>query len=60
MADHDQQKLIEVDANLPAKAVFKVSGTHTTTAHISSHILLASLQLITNMYLNFTGSYEQT
>ena len=25
MTDHDQQKLIEVDANLPAKAVFKVS-----------------------------------
>ena len=24
MADHDQQKLIEIDANLPAKAVFKV------------------------------------
>ena len=25
MTDHEQQKLIEVDANLPAKAVFKVS-----------------------------------
>ena len=24
MTDHDQQKLIEIDANLPAKAVFKV------------------------------------
>ena len=28
MADHDQQKLIEVDANLPPKAIFKVRMTN--------------------------------
>jgi adenylate/nucleoside-diphosphate kinase len=42
MTDHDQQKLIEVDANLPAKAVFKV-----IYSYITSHILLYALTLIT-------------